>query len=179
MTRHPTSIVRTPLAIGLALLVSSCSTPPPKPAAPSYEGKAHYQRIPAPAGTHPYTLSPGESYIKPTLRQNPDPVYPVPLIDLALPTVDIVARLSVDRLGRVTAVYISKDNSQALYRQAFEKAVHDAARHWVFTPLRFTTTVTRAHHPPVVKMTSKPFSMWFRFHFEVVNGKPVTSSQGR
>lgn len=179
MTRKPTPTACIMLATGLVLLVSGCSTPAPKPTAPTYAGKAHYKRITGPAGTHHYKLTPGQSWTRPTLQRNPDPVYPAALVHLALAPVHIVARLSVDKIGRVTAVYISKDDSQPSYRQAFEQAVRGAAMRWQFSPMKFTTTITRGDAPPRIIVVPKPFSMWFKFRFEVVDGKPVTSSRQR
>jgi len=186
--RHHTSCRHSPplnkrilvaLSCTLAIVVSGCTTAVQKPAGHHYAGRAHYERMAEPEGSQHYKLTPGQSWVRPALQRNPEPVYPPALVTRDLPPVVVVARLSVNRIGRVTAVYVSQNDNRPRYRQAFEQAVRDATTRWRFSPMKFTTRIPRNDAPPQIIMAPKPYSMWFKFRFDVVDGKPVTSSRQR
>ncbi len=179
MTRRTHGPITLVSVAGLAVLAVGCTTVAPKPAPPDYQGKAEYARLAAPPGSHPYTLVAGESASGTTLARNPDPIYPATLVPLALPSVTVTARLSVNDEGGVTAVWISQYQGAKGYRQAFANAARHAAMRWVFVPLTFTRTTILPGGKHVTRTTAKPFSLWFQFYFNVVNGKPMTSSSGK
>lgn len=163
----------------VVLLLAGCHAVPPRASAPNREGTADYRRIPEPAGTRHYTLTPGQAWSRPVLVRNPAPLYPAALVELDLPPVDIVARLSVDEQGRVTAAYIPSDDPPSARHHVFAQAVRAAVAEWRFTPMTFTREVRRAHAPATFVRIPKPFSLWFRFRFAVIDGKPTTSSHAR
>ncbi len=165
------------LSCTLAIVMSGCTTAMQKPVDHRYAGRAHHERMADPEGMQHYKLTPGQSWTRPALRHNPEPVYPPALVTRDLPPVVVVARLSVNKIGRVTAVYISHNDSRSPHRQAFEQAVRDAATQWRFSPMKFTTRIPRSDAPARIIVAPKPFSMWFKFRFDVVDGKPVTSSR--
>lgn len=169
------------LAVLLAVLASGCGITPQKPAAPTtvpaHAGKVDYRRI-EPEHTDRYQLEPGESSSGAALKLNPSPVYPGALVHESPPPTDILARLTVGRDGRVHAVYIGKYSGTDMYRQAFSDAVRQAAMTWVFTPLTLTRKVTGAGGATRMETETKPCSLWYGFHFEIVDGQPTTSSKG-
>ncbi|HEX7339639.1 MAG TPA: hypothetical protein VF271_06855 [Rhodanobacteraceae bacterium] len=170
------SSFRLALVASLGALLAACATAPKVPPKPDWQGRTHYQRIQVPAWQKPYQLTSGTQATGTMLKRNPAPVYPPALVAKGLPPVTVTARLSVDKTGHVDAVWISKYQGDAAARAAFEAAVHQAAMHWIFVPLTFMREVTRPDHTVAVATTAKPFSLYFRFYFKVVNGKPVTGS---
>lgn len=151
------------LISALALLLPACATAPPATDTRDYQGRSHYQPLEAPAGSDRYTLTPGESHTAPILERNPAPVYPPGLVDLALPATTVTARLSVGDDGHVHAVYIRDNDADVAHRQAFDRAVRESTSRWLFTAL-------------TIGGKAQPFSLWFVFRFEVVDGTPKTST---
>lgn len=172
---RPSARLASTAAITLTLL--GCHHASPRPTTPVREGTSDYRRIDEPAGTRHYTLSPSQSWTPPIVVHNPAPVYPPDLVARELPPVDVVARLSVDKNGHVEAVYVQPDPDHPATPPAFAAAVRRAAAAWRFTPMTFENKTNHGDRPPTVIRTRKPFSLWFRFHFEIVDGRPSTSSQ--
>ncbi|MCB1567323.1 MAG: hypothetical protein KDI69_00700 [Xanthomonadales bacterium] len=159
---------------GLGLMLAACATPPAhvdQAPVPDYNGQARYELIPEPAGSARYQLEPGQSVELPELQRNQDAIYPTKLVALNLDAVTLMARLSVDTEGRVSATWISEYDGDENHRPAFEQAVREAAAEWQFRPMVIYDD-TQAND----QGEAKPFSVWFKFQFDVVDGKPQTSS---
>lgn len=164
------------LALGCALaLLAGCATTSAPPVEPDRAGLAGYERIPEPAGGARWELQVGERSRGAEPRRNPDPTYPAKLVALDLPPVSLDARLSVDIEGRVEAVWIRPAGEAPAWQPAFEAAVREAAGNWRFTPLEIHGEDAAAGTPQPDGQR-RPFSVWYRFHFEVVDGEPVTGS---
>ena len=172
-----TSIVRTSVLVAAMVLVAGCGTVPKKPVALE-TGKVGYKMI-VPDGAARYTLKPGESSTQPVLAKHANPIYPPALICKSLPPVDVAAQLTVGVDGHVQRVVVSKYLGDTAHRELFNSAVRDAAMQWVFTPLQLTQWVRHRGKRSQLETVHKPFSLWYMFHFEIVNGWPMTSSKSR
>jgi len=152
--------------------LSACSTrtvlkPNPQP-------KTSYEMV-VPKGVLRYTLEPGETAVQPVPDKQVAPVYPPSLVQPGAIPVTITAQLVMDKDGHVQGVYPVSDTDKTAGLALFEAAVEHAARQWTFTPLW-------VQHPKgdgTYLLTSKPFSLWYVFHFKIVDGKPIVETVKR
>lgn len=163
------------MRIGLSLvltLISACSTrtvlkPNPQP-------KTSYEML-VPQGVLRYTLQPGETAVQPMPDKQAAPVYPASLVHPNAAPVTVVAQLVMDKDGHVQGVYPVSDTATDADRALFEGAVEQAARLWTFTPL----WMQKPNGDGTYELTAKPFSLWYVFHFKVVDGKPIVETVKR
>jgi len=161
------------LLIALSSLVSACSStrtvlkPNPQP-------KTSYEML-VPKGVSRYTLEPGETAVQPMPAKQVAPVYPPSLVHPGAAPVTVVAQLVMDKDGYVQGVYPVSDTDKAVNHALFEAAVEHAAKQWTLTPL----WVQHPNGDGTYLLTSKPFSLWYVFHFKVVNGKPIVETTKR
>lgn len=165
---------RLPLASLTVLLasLSACGTrtvlkPNPQP-------KTSYEMV-VPKGVLRYTLEPGETAVQPMPDKQIAPAYPPSLVRPGAPPVTITAQLVMDKDGHVRGVYPVSDTAMDANRDLFEAAVEHAAKQWTFTPL----WVQHSNRDGTYLLTSKPFSLWYVFHFKVVDGKPIVETVKR
>ncbi|HEX5952591.1 MAG TPA: hypothetical protein VFY94_05370 [Rhodanobacteraceae bacterium] len=169
MRKQPLAIAT--LAVALISL-SACSTrtvlkPNPQP-------KTSYEML-IPKAALRYTLAPGETAVQPNPDKQVAPVYPPSLVRPNAAPVTVVARLVMDKQGRVEGVYPVSNTDGGPDRALFEAAVEHAAMQWTFTPLWMQTPKGDGTYD----LTAKPFSLWYVFHFTVVNGKPIVETMQR
>jgi outer membrane biosynthesis protein TonB len=168
MDRLGTSLL---LAVSLISL-SACGTrtvlkPNPQP-------KTSYELlVPKPALR--YSLEPGETAIRPELDKQLAPVYPSSLVRPDAPPVTVVVQLVVDKAGRVEGVYPVSNTGMGTDRALFEAAVEHAAVQWTFTPLWMRQPKPDGTYLQI----AKPFSLWYVFHFKIINGKPIVETVKR
>lgn len=122
-----------------------------------------------------YSLAPGETAVQPRPDKQVDPAYPPSLIHPDAAPVTVVAQLVMDKDGHVQGVYPVSDTDKAADHALFEKAVEQAARQWTFTPL----WMQRPNGDGSYDLIAKPFSLWYVFHFSIVNGKPIVETVKR
>ena len=87
----------------------------------------------------------------------------------------VVAQLVMDKDGHVQGVYPVSDTDEAADHALFEAAVEHAAMQWTFTPLWMQKPNGDGTH----ELTAKPFSLWYVFHFKIVDGKPIVETAKR
>lgn len=167
--KQPSAIV----ALALALIsISACSTrtvlkPNPQP-------KTSYEML-IPGTALRYSLAPGETAVQPQPDKLIAPVYPLSLVRPGAAPVTVVAQLVMDKDGRVQGVYPVSDTDKAADHALFEAAIADAAMQWTFTPL----WMQKPNGDGTYELTAKPFSLWYVFHFKIVNGKPIVETVRR
>lgn len=165
-----------PLAIttlALALIsLSACNTR--TVLKPNPEPKTSYEML-IPKTALRYTLAPGETAVQPNLDRQIAPVYPPSLVRQSAAPVTVVARLVMDKQGRVEGVYPVSNTDGGPDHALFEAAVEHAAMQWTFTPL----WMQMPKGDGTYDLTAKPFSLWYVFHFTVVNGKPIVETMKR
>ncbi|MES2402966.1 MAG: hypothetical protein V4567_01355 [Pseudomonadota bacterium] len=159
------------LLVGLAAL-AACSTrtmlkPNPQP-------QTSYEML-VPKGVLHYTLAPGETAVQPMPDQQVAPVYPASLVHPNAAPVTVVAQLVMNRDGRVQGVYPVSDTALDPERPLFEAAVEHAATQWTFTPL----WMQKPNGDGTYELIAKPFSLWYVFHFKIVDGKPIVETANR
>lgn len=152
--------------------ISACSTrtvlkPNPQP-------KTSYEML-VPKGVLRYTLEPGETAVQPMPDKQIAPVYPPSLVHPGASPVTVRAQLVMDNDGHVQGVYPVSDTAANPDRALFEAAVEHAAMQWTFTPL----WMRKPNGEGTYELTAKPFSLWYVFHFKVVNGKPIVETAKR
>lgn len=140
---------------------------------PNPQPKTSYEMV-APKGVLRYSLEPGETAVQPIAQKQIAPVYPPSLVHPGAPPVTVVAQLVMDKAGHVEGVYPVPGN-QAAGHALFEAAVDQAARQWSFTPL----WMEKPNGNGTYQLTAKPFSLWYVFHFKVVDGKPIVETARR
>jgi hypothetical protein len=160
------------LTVVAASELAACSTrtvlnPNPQP-------KTSYEMV-VPKGVLHYTLAPGETAVQPIPQKQVAPVYPPSLVHPGAPPVTVVAQLVMDKAGHVEGVYPVSDTNEAADHALFEAAVEQAARQWSFTPLR----MEKPNGDGTYDLSAKPFSLWYVFHFTVVDGKPIVKTARR
>jgi hypothetical protein len=167
---------RQPLGIAtLALVLLSISACSPRTVLkPNPQPRTSYQMV-VPKGVLRYTLEPGETAVQPMPDKQAAPVYPPSLVQSDAAPVTVTAQLVMDKDGRVQGVYPVSDTAANPDRALFEAAVEHAAMQWVFTPL----WVQHPNGDGTYLLTSKPFSLWYVFHFKIVNGKPIVETVKR
>ena len=170
--KQPRAIV--PLALVL-VSISACSTrivlkPNPQP-------ETSWNLITPPDAPH-YNLQPGQSaqLPKPVIGHFAPPVYPASLAKPGAAPVVVKAQLTFDTTGRVNGVYLLPDSYAGQGHLLFEDAVRAAVADWRFTPLVFEQYSDPAMDAGTLQREAKPFSLWFGFHFAMVNGKPVVET---
>jgi len=152
--------------------ISACSTravlkPNPQP-------KTSYEMV-VPKGVLRYSLAPGETAVQPMPDKQVAPVYPPSLVHPDAAPVTITAQLVMDKDGRVQGVYPVSDTAMSADRDLFEAAVEHAAMQWTFTPL----WMQKPNGEGTYDLTANPFSLWYVFHFKVVDGKPIVETVKR
>lgn len=152
--------------------IQACSTrtvvkPNPQP-------KTSYQMLTPKAALH-YTLAPGETAIKPLPQKQVAPVYPPSLVHPDAAPVSVTVQVTVDKKGHVYGVYPVSSTAKGVDAPLFEAAVEHAAMQWEFTPL----WMDKANPDGTSSLTAKPFSLWYVFHFKVVDGKPIVTTLKR
>ncbi|HJR12526.1 MAG TPA: hypothetical protein VJ833_01350 [Rhodanobacteraceae bacterium] len=160
------------LLLFIAGVVSACSTR--TVLKPTAEPKTSYEMV-VPKGVPRYTLEPGETAVQPLQDKQVAPVYPPSLVHPGESSVTVVAQLVMDKDGRVQGVYPVSDTGKAADHALFEAAVEHAAMQWTFTPL----WVQKPNGDGTYELTAKPFSLWYVFHFTIVNGKPIVETAKR
>jgi hypothetical protein len=155
-----------------ASLVTACSTrtvlkPNPQP-------KTSYEML-VPKGVLRYTLAPGETAVQPIPDKQVAPAYPASLVRPGAAPVIVVAQLVMDKDGKVQGVYPVSDTEKTADHALFEAAVEHAAMQWTFTPL----WMQKPNGDGTYELTAKPFSLWYVFHFRIVNGKPIVETVKR
>jgi hypothetical protein len=164
-------VVAIPLAAGL-LALSACS--PRTVLKPNPLPKTSYDMV-VPKGVLRYTLEPGETAVQPMPDKQVAPVYPPSLVQPGAAPVTVTVQLVMDKDGHVQRVYPVSDTAIGADRDLFEAAVQRAAGQWTFTPL----WVQHPNGDGTYLLTSKPFSLWYVFHFKVVDGKPIVETVKR
>lgn len=160
------------LLLFIAGVISACSTrtalkPNPQP-------KTSYEML-IPKTALRYSLAPGETAVQPQPDKQIAPVYPPSLVRPGAAPVTVAAQLVMDKDGHVEGVYPVSDTAATADRASFETAVKHAAMQWTFTPLWMQKPNGDGTYAP----TAKPFSLWYVFHFKVVNGKPIVETVKR
>jgi len=87
----------------------------------------------------------------------------------------VVAQLVMDKDGRVQGVYPVSDTASNPHRASFEAAVEHVAAQWTFTPL----WMQKPNGDGTYELIAKPSSLWYVFHFKVVDGKPIVEAAKR
>lgn len=160
------------LLVVTAGMISACGTrtvlkPNPQP-------KTSYQML-VPKGVLRYTLERGETAVQPMPDRQTAPVYPPSLVHPDAAPVTVVAQLVMDKDGHVQGVYPVSDTARVTDHALFEAAVEQATKQWTFTPL----WVQHPNGDGTYLLTTKPFSLWYAFHFKVENGKPIVETAKR
>lgn len=162
-----TSKLRTKLLAAAIILISACSTRSVSKL--ERYPQTSFQELPPPPGASRYTLKPGEAAIRPVLAKQVAPVYPPSLVHRGATPVTVVAKLVMDEQGNVKAVYPVSDTVNGSSGALFETAVEQAAMQWTFTPL----WIQKARKDGTYLRTQEPFSLRYRFEFQVIDGKPT------
>lgn len=163
------------LIIGLVSLLGSLQACSPRTVLkPNPQPKTSYEML-VPKGVLRYTLQPGETAVQPMPHKLAAPAYPASLVHPNAAPVTVVAQLVMDKDGRVQGVYPVSDTDADPDRALFEAAVQHAAMQWTFTPL----WMQKPNGDGTYELTAKPFSLWYVFHFKVVDGKPIVETVKR
>lgn len=152
--------------------ISACS--PRTMLKPNPQPRTGYEML-VPEGVPRYTLEPGETAVQPLPQKQVAPVYPPSLVHPDAAPVTVDAQLVMDQDGHVQGVYPVSDTATGADRALFEAAVADAATQWTFTPL----WMQKPNGDGTYLLTAKPFSLWYAFHFKVVNGRPIVQAAKR
>lgn len=147
---------------------------------PTANPATSWQQITPPDAPH-YNLQPGQSASLPApqIGRFAPPLYPPTLAHPGMPPVTVKAQLVFDANGKVSGVYVLSNSYAGAGHALFEEAVRAAANDWAFTPLVFTETHGGGAAPVTLTRKAKPFSLWFAFHFDMVDGKPVVETVKR
>lgn len=169
MGKHGFRIV---LLVLVVSVISACSArtvlkPNPQP-------KTSYEMV-VPKSALRYTLEPGETAVQPIPQKQVAPVYPPSLLHPGAAPVTVVAQLVMDKDGHVQGVYPVSNTDKTADHALFEAAVADAAMQWTFTPL----WMEKPNGDGTYELTARPFSLWYVFHFKIVNGKPIVETVKR
>lgn len=160
------------------MVVSACGTR--TVLRPTAQPETSYQLITPPGAPH-YALKPGQTarLPQPVIGHFAPPVYPASRVKPGALPVVVKAQLTFDSTGRVDGVYPLPDSYAGAGHLLFEAAVRAAVAHWRFTPLVFEQYSNPAMDAGTLQREARPFSLWFAFHFTVVNGKPVVETVKR
>lgn len=160
------------LMVVAASMLAACSTRAVLMSNP--QPKTSYEMV-VPKAALRYTLAPGEIAVQPIPQKQIAPVYPPSLVHPGAVPVTVVAQLVMDEDGNVQGVYPVSDTARVADHALFEAAVEHAAMQWTFTPLWMEKPTGGGAH----ELTAKPFSLWYVFHFKIVNGKPIVETAKR
>ena len=141
---------------------------------PNPQPKTSYEML-IPRTALRYTLAPGETAVQPQPDKQVEPVYPPSLVRPGAAPVTVVAQLVMDKDGHVQGVYPVSDSDKSADRRRFEKAVEHAAVQWTFTPL----WMQKPNGDGTYELIARPFSLWYVFHFKIVDGKPIVETMKR
>lgn len=160
------------LLIAELMTMVACSTrtvlqPNPQP-------KTSYEML-VPDTALRYSLSPGETAVQPQPGKQVDPAYPPSLVHRDAAPVTVVAQLVMGKDGHVQGVYPVSDSDKNADHALFEAAVEQAAKQWTFTPL----WMRKPNGDGTYELMAKPFSLWYMFHFKIVDGKPIVETVKR
>ena len=161
-----------PIFVLAPVLLAACS--PRTTLKPNPQPKTSYEMV-VPESAPRYTLEPGETAVQPLPDKQVAPVYPPSLVHPGAAPVTVVAQLVMDKDGRVEGVYPLSDTGAPADRALFESAVEHAAMQWTFTPL----WMRKPNPDGTYEQTTKPFSLWYVFHFKIVDGKPIVETVKR
>ena len=170
-----------PAIASLALLLISISACTPRTVLkPTAQPQTSWKLITPPDASH-YALRQGQSaqLPKPVIGHFAPPVYPESLAKPGAAPVVVKAQLTFGADGRVNGVYLLPDSYAGPGHLLFEDAVRAAVADWQFTPLVFEQYSNPAMGAGTLQREAKPFSLWFAFHFEVVDGKPIVETVKR
>lgn len=158
--------------------VSACSTR--TVLKPTTQPETSYKLITPPDAPH-YELRQGQTaqLPKPVIGHFAPPVYPGSLAKPGAAPVVVKAQLTFGADGRVSGVYLLPDSYAGPGHLLFEDAVRAAVADWRFTPLVFEQYSDPAMDAGTLQREAKPFSLWFAFHFAMVNGKPIVETVKR
>lgn len=162
----------------LLMQLSACGTRTvPKPVA---SPETSWKLVTPPDAPH-YALQLGQSakLPVPVIGHFAPAAYPASLAHPGMPPVTVKAQLVFGTHGNVCEVVIASDSYAGTGHVLFEDAVRAAAKNWIFTPLVFETYSDPADDAGTLQREAKPFSLWFEFQFEMVNGKPVVETVKR
>jgi hypothetical protein len=160
------------LLIASSSLIAACS--PRTVLKPNPQPKTSYEML-VPKGVLRYTLAPGETAVQPIPDKQVAPAYPASLVHPGAPPVIVVAQLVMDKDGKVQGVYPVSDTDKTADHAVFEAAVEHAAMQWTFTPL----WIQKPNGDGTYELTANPFSLWYVFHFRIVDGKPIVETAKR
>lgn len=166
-----------PILLPVISLMAACASAPAVKSPPPPKAQVSYHAV-ADADAPRYHVDPAQVAIEPTTgSRNHAPVYPLRLVLLKLPPVQVRAKLVVDATGHVTRALIAGETTADANTQVFDAAIRQAVLHWTFDPLRMTTwkdlpdgSSQRVADQPM------PFSQDYVFRFEIRHGKPVVSA---
>lgn len=167
------------LVLSIAVFVfSACSTQ--TVLKPTAQPQTSWKLITPPDAPH-YALRQGQSaqLPKPVIGHFAPPVYPISLAKPRAAPVVVKAQLTFGADGRVNGVYLLPDSYAGPGHLLFEDAVRAAVADWRFTPLVFEQCSYPAMEAGTLQREAKPFSLWFAFHFAMVDGKPVVEAAKR
>jgi hypothetical protein len=119
-------------------------------------------------------VQPDEKVSQPELEKRGPPEYPADLLQYDLPPLNLTAQIVVGADGKVQRV-IFPPGDVFPHLNRFQSAVEKAVLGWSYRPLTFTRTLQSSGHKPLIVATSRPFSLWYNFHFEVVAGQGIGS----
>lgn len=165
---------RLPIIALVSLLGSLQACSPRTVLKPNPQPKASYEMV-VPKGVLRYSLAPGETAVQPMPTRQVPPVYPASLVHPGAPPVTVIAQLVMDKDGHVQGVYPGSDTPANPDRALFEAAVEHAATQWTFTPL----WMRKPNGDGTYDLKAKPFSLWYVFHFKVIDGKPIVETVKR
>lgn len=141
---------------------------------PNPQPKTSYEML-IPKSALRYTLAPGETAVQPRQDKQVAPIYPASQVHPGAVPVTVIAQLVMDKDGRVQGVYPVSDTDKKTDHALFEAAVDHAALQWMFTPL----WMQKPNGDGTYDLNAKPFSLWYVFHFKVVDGKPIVETLKR
>jgi len=141
---------------------------------PNPQPKTSYEML-IPQTALRYTLAPGETAVQPLPQRQVAPVYPPALVHPGAAPVTVTAQLVMDKDGHVQGVYPVSDTDKTADHALFETAVEHAAMQWTFTPL----WMQKPNGDGTYELTARPFSLWYVFHFRIVDGKPIVETAKR
>lgn len=180
LARFPVMVAFVVAGSVLSVACHQAVKPAPTPAPPAPRPDVSLEVVDPPGAAAPrhYRVKPGHQMVGAAFVSRVLPTYPPALVSRQLPPVAVTATLVADGNGRVTRVLIRARPNAPAVPGAFDEAVRRAVMQWRFSPLRDSVwktgpdgTEVRVDEGP-----GKPFSLTYRFHFRLVDGKPVVSS---
>lgn len=171
MTPRPASM--TALALYAVMLAGCATIGPVSPAS----GGATSSRIGASPDMRSYSLALGHVASGGAPKAQVTPMYPAALLATCPASVEVPARLIIDRGGQVTEVRVAGEAAAGADRRAFIDAVRTAAMQWSFQPLQVARWAADADgNSHVVDSEALPYSLGYRFHFTCRGGRTQVSA---